>query len=100
MGRRTSGQQVGFQAIGNVQANASTLTTTQPNQNLSLDPNGTGTVEVTASVNITGDVTIANQSDLRLQEASGNGTNYIAQQAAAAMAAICASCCILKWACI
>lgn len=87
MGRRTSGQQVGLQAIGNVQANANTLTTTQPNQNLSLDPNGTGTVEVTASVNITGDVTIANQSDLRLQEASANGTNYIAQQAAANMAA-------------
>jgi hypothetical protein len=87
MGRRTSGQQVGLQAIGNVQANANTLTTTQPNQNLSLDPNGTGTVEVVASVNITGDVTIANQSDLRLQEASGNGTNNIAQQAAANMAA-------------
>jgi hypothetical protein len=87
MGRRTSGQQVGLQSIGNVQANANTLTTTQPNQNLSLDPNGTGTVEVTASVNITGDVTIANQSDLRLQEASANGTNYIAQQAAANMAA-------------
>jgi hypothetical protein len=52
-----------------------------------LDPNGTGTVEVTASVNITGDVTIANQSDLRLLEATANGTNYIAQQAAANMAA-------------
>jgi hypothetical protein len=87
MGRRTSGQQVGLQAIGNVQANANTLTTTQTNQNLSLDPNGTGTVEVSSSVNITGDVSIANQSDLRLLEATANGTNYIAQQAAANMAA-------------
>lgn len=87
MGRRTSGQTVGLQTIGNVQASANTLTTTQANQNLTLDPNGTGTVEVSASVNITGDVTIANQSDLRLQEASANGTNYIAQQAAANMAA-------------
>ena len=87
MGRRTSGQTVGLQTIGNVQASASTLTTTQANQNLTLDPNGTGTVEVTASVNITGDMSIANQGDLRLLEATANGTNYIAQQAAANMAA-------------
>ena len=87
MGRRTSGQTVGLQTIGNVQASASTLTTTQANQNLTLDPNGTGTVEVVANVNITGDVSIANQSDLRLLEATANGTNYIAQQAAANMAA-------------
>jgi hypothetical protein len=87
MGRRTSGQQVGLQSIGNIQANANTLTTTQTNQNLSLDPNGTGTVEVAASVNITGDVTIANQGDLRLREASGSGSNYIAMQAATTMAA-------------
>ena len=81
MGRRTSGQQVGFQAIGNVQANASTLTTTQTNQDLTLDPNGTG------GVVINGDITIANQGDLRLREASGGGTNYIAMQAASAMSA-------------
>ena len=87
MGRRTSGQQVGLQAIGNVQANANTLTTTQTNQNLTLAPNGTGTVSVSASTTITGDMSIANQGDLRLLEASGNGTNYIAQQAAANMAA-------------
>jgi hypothetical protein len=36
---------------------------------------------------ITGDLTMANQGDLRLREATGNGTNYIAQQAAATMAA-------------
>jgi hypothetical protein len=87
MGRRTSGQQVGLQAIGNVQANANTLTTTQTNQNLTLAPNGTGTVSVSASTTITGDMSIANQGDLRLLEASGNGTNYIAQQAASNMAA-------------
>jgi hypothetical protein len=87
MGRRTSGQTVGFQTIGNVQANANTLTTTQTNQNLTIDPNGTGTVDIQTSISITGDVSIANQGDLRLLEASGNGTNYIAQQAAASMAA-------------
>ena len=87
MGRRTSGQTVGLQTIGNVQASANTLTTTQTNQNLALDPNGTGIVDISASVTITGDVSIANQSDLRLLEATANGTNYIAQQAAANMAA-------------
>jgi hypothetical protein len=79
MGRKTSGQQVGFQSIGNVQANANTLTTTQTNQDLTLDPNGTG------GVVINGDITIANQGDLRLREASGGGSNYIAMQAASAM---------------
>jgi hypothetical protein len=87
MGRRTSGQQVGLQAIGNVQANANTLTTTQTNQSLTIAPNGTGTVAVQSSTTITGDLSIANQGDLRLLEASGNGTNYIAMQAAATMAA-------------
>jgi len=86
MGRRTSGQTVGLQTIGNVQASANTLTTTQTNQNLTIDPNGTGTVDVQSSVSINGDLSIANQGDLRLLEASGNGTNYIAMQAAANMA--------------
>jgi hypothetical protein len=87
MGRRTSGQTVGLQTIGNVQASAATLTTTQANQNLALDPNGSGAVDVFASVTVNGDMSIANQGDLRLLEASGNGTNYIAMQAAANMAA-------------
>lgn len=94
MGRRTSGQQVGLQTIGNVQANAATLTTTQANSDLTLSPNGTGAVNITSSAltvnsgaTITGDVTIANQGDLRLREASANGTNYIAMQAASNMAA-------------
>ncbi len=80
MGRRTSGQSVGLEKIGNVQANAATLTTTQANTDLTLDPNGTG------GVIVNGDVTIADQNDLRLREASSNGTNYIAMQAAASMA--------------
>ena len=80
MGRRTSGAQVGLEKIGNVQANATTLTTTQANADLILDPNGTG------GVVINGDIIIVDQGDLRLREASGNGTNFIAMQAAANMA--------------
>ena len=87
MGRKISGQTTGLQSIGNVQASAATLTTSQSNQNLTLDPNGTGLVEVNASVTVIGDMNIANQGDLRLLEASGSGTNYIAMQAAATMAA-------------
>jgi len=87
MGRRTSGQTVGLQSIGNIQASANTLTTTQANQSLTIDPNGNGAVEVFASVTVNGDMSIANQGDLRLLEATGNGTNYIAMQAAANMAA-------------
>lgn len=85
MGRRTSGQTVGLQTIGNVQASASTLTTTQANQDLTLDPNGSGAVVVNASITLAGDFTIQNQGDLRLSEATANGSNYIAMQAAANM---------------
>lgn len=86
MGRRTSGGTVGLEKIGNVQANLATLTTTQLNSDLTLDPNGTGSVQVNASVSINGgDISISNQGDLRLFEATANGTNYIAMQAAANM---------------
>lgn len=81
MGRRTSGQSVGFEKIGNVAAMAAMLSTTQSNQDLTLDPNGTG------GVLVNGDLTILDQGDLRLREASGNGTNYIAQHAATNMTA-------------
>lgn len=57
-----------------------TLTTAVANQDLIIDPNGTGGVQVAA------DFTITDQQDLRLREAAANGTNYIAQQAAASMA--------------
>ena len=87
MGRRTSGQTVGLQTIGNLQASANTLTTTQSNQNITIDPNGTGVIDIIGSVTVNGDMNITNQGDLRLLEASGNGTNYIAQHAAANMAA-------------
>ena len=81
MGRRTSGGTVGQEKIGNISASGATLTTSQLNQDLTLDPNGTGGVIVVA------DITVADQGDLRLREATANGSNYIALQAAATMAA-------------
>lgn len=75
--------------IGTIVASGAgnTLTTAVTNQNLIIDPNGTGTVETLANFNLTGDLSINNQGDLRLLEGTAGGTNYIAQQAAAAMAA-------------
>ena len=87
MGRRTSGQSVGLEKIGNIAGMGGMLSTTQANQDLTLDPNGTGIVNINANMVITGDVEIANQADLRLREASANGTNWIAMHAAANMAA-------------
>ncbi len=81
MGRRTSGASVGLEKIGNVQANQSTLTTTQPNTNITISPNGTGVVVNTTPVSIT------NQQALRLLEATSNGTDFLGMRASASMAA-------------
>ncbi len=87
MGRRTSGGQVGLEKIGLVQANAATLTTTQTNANLTLDPNGTGVVQVNSDIMHDGTLTMMNQAGIRFREASGNGTNYIQVNAASSMSA-------------
>jgi hypothetical protein len=87
MGRRTSGGQVGLEKIGLVQANAATLTTTQTNANLTLDPNGTGVVQVNSDTMHDGTLTMMNQAGIRFREATANGTNYIQVQAASNMAA-------------
>ena len=73
----------GSGGLGTILASGSgnTLTTAVANQDLIIDPNGTGGVQVAA------DFTITDQQDLRLREAAANGTNYIAMQAAASMAA-------------
>ncbi len=86
MGRRTSGARVGLEKIGNVQASAATLTTTQANADLTLAPNGTGSVVISNATTVASNFTIQAQNQLRLSEASANGTNYIAIQAAANMA--------------
>ena len=81
MGRRTSGQTVGYEKIGLVQANQNTLTTTQDNADLNFDPNGTGDIVAEANVHIT------DQQALRLMESSGNGSNYVGLRSAASMTA-------------
>lgn len=80
MGRRTSSGVAGTSGLGTLSVSSSTISTTTTNGDLTLDPNGTG------STFIVGDLTLTDQSDLRLREAVANGTNYIAMQAAANMA--------------
>jgi len=110
MGRRTSGARVGLEKIGLVQADASTLRTTQPNLGITISPDGTGTTTITSATSITGNtgitgtlsatssfsaadgtfagnVTITAQNQLRLREATGNGTNFLAMRAATNMTA-------------
>jgi hypothetical protein len=70
MGRRTSGQSVGQEKIGNVLADANTLTTSQANQNLVINPNGTGITQINRSVTIVGDNTSG--GELRLADADGS----------------------------
>lgn len=73
--------------IGQLSVASNTVTTVDINANLTLTTNGSGTIVVGKSTSITGDLSILNQGDLRLLEATGNGVNYLAQQAAANMAA-------------
>ena len=83
MGRKVSIGIVGSGGgLGTIVAGGTgnTLTTAVTNQDLIIDPNGSG------AVNINANVTIFDQGDLRLREASGSGTNYIAMQAASTMA--------------
>jgi hypothetical protein len=67
--------------MGSFNIVTNTLSTLGSNENMVFDPNGSGIVEFDS------DVVIRNQGDLRLLESSGNGSNYIAMQAAANMAA-------------
>ncbi len=67
--------------MGSFNMTTNTLSTLGTDENVIIDPNGNGIIE------LDGNVQIRNQGDLRLLESSGNGTNYIALQAAANMAA-------------
>lgn len=70
MGRRTSGAQVGIEKIGLVQANNNTLTTSQPNQNIVIDPNGTGVTEIVGNALISGNGSTG--GELRLADADSS----------------------------
>lgn len=67
--------------MGSYNITTNVLSTLGANENMVFDPNGSGLVDVDANISI------RNQQALRLSEATGNGTNYIALRAAANMTA-------------
>lgn len=81
MPRRISVSPIGAGTqVGTLDVQSNIISTSQANESLILDANGTGIVEVDT------ELAIRNQGDLRLLEATANGTNYIAMQAASNMA--------------
>jgi hypothetical protein len=86
MGRRVT---VGILpgGIGQLSIDANTVTTVETDADLTLDADGAGIIFASKTVNITaGDLIIDNQGDVRFKEQSGNGSNYVAVQAPAALA--------------
>lgn len=73
MGRRVSTGIVGTSGFGNISVSGSTLTTATTNEDLTLDPNGTGRVLIDT------DLQLNAQSDLRF--ADSDSSNWIAFQA-------------------
>lgn len=70
MGRRTSGQSVGQERIGNVNASGATLTTSQTNQDMILNPNGTGVTRINRTLLLVGNATVG--GGVRLGDADGS----------------------------
>ena len=62
----------------------SSISTVNTNQNLTLDTAGSGVIELNSITNVTGDVTLKAQSDLRF--ADSDSSNYVAFQAPATVA--------------
>lgn len=70
----------GGATVGTLDIQTNVISTSQTNEDLILDANGTGTVQIDT------ELVIRNQGDLRLLESTANGTNYIAMHASANMA--------------
>lgn len=79
MGRRISTGIVGTSGFGNISVSGSTLTTATTNEDLTLDPNGTGRVVIDTDAQING------QGDLRF--ADSDSSNWVAFQAPSTIAA-------------
>lgn len=79
MGRKITTGIVGTSGFGSVSVSGATISTAQTNEDLELDPNGTGRVVVTA------DTQLNAQSDLRFADA--DSSNYVAIQAPSSVTA-------------
>lgn len=86
MGRRiTSGIAPG--GIGRLSIDQNTVRTVESNANLTISADGSGTIQVDKALEVDSNLSLKNQSDLRLHELTVNGSQYVAIQAAAAMGA-------------
>ena len=56
--------------VDNITLNGNSITTTDSNGNLTLDPNGTGTIELHAVTNVTGNATFS--GNVNIGDASGD----------------------------
>lgn len=70
--------------VDNIRVDGNTISSTDTNGNINLDPNGTGTIEAAASVNVVGSV--RSDTSLVLEE-TGAGTDTITIQAPASISA-------------
>lgn len=73
MGRRVSSGVVGGTGLGSLSVVSSTISSTTTNGDITLDPNGTGVVQIDS------DTQLRAQADLRF--ADGDSSNYVALQA-------------------
>ena len=79
MSRKVTGGVVGQQGVGPIQVDATAVITTADNQDITLDPSGTGVLKVA------GDTQLNNQGDLRF--ATTNSANWVAFQGPASAVA-------------
>lgn len=79
MARRITTGTLGRTVLGSIVAQDNSLISVLTDDNIILDPSGTGLVEATADVKMT------NNAALRLHEETTNGSNYVALQSPAAV---------------
>jgi hypothetical protein len=86
MGRRISSG-IAPGGIGRLAIDQNTVRTVETNANLTISADGSGTIQVAKAIEVDGNLSLKNQSDLRLHELTVNGSASVGIQAAAAMSA-------------
>lgn len=72
--------------VGQLSIDQNTVTTVDTNANLTITADGSGIIQIAKDSTANGNVTLLNQSSLRLRETTANGTNYAGIRAPAALA--------------
>lgn len=72
--------------VGQLSIDQNTVTTVDTDANLTITADGSGIIQIAKDSTANGNVTLLNQSSLRLRETTANGTNYAGIRAPAALA--------------